>query len=131
MTALTEVVKAESLLASPDGYEVLVRIPWYRSLPLASLVELEIELDGVTADIAASVIHIDGREFTLTSLAETWQEFWFVQDWARVTVPAAPVARGETHELRVRAAFSIPYIIVGPRTPLLNVVEETVTVTAQ
>jgi len=131
MTALTEVIKAESLLASDDGYAVLIRIPWYRSLPLASLVELEIELDGVPADTAAATITIDGRDHTLASLAQTWEEFWFIQDWARVAIRANPVAKGERHELRVRAAFSIPYIIVGPRTPLLNAVEETATLTAQ
>lgn len=98
-----------------DGEDLLVplRISWYRSLALSTFEAIELTLDGTPVDRAALRLEVNGHSYSLKELEPLTEEFWFVQDTARVRVPA-PAGTGSTVEVDARVRQRIPYILVGP-----------------
>jgi hypothetical protein len=64
---------------------------------------------------------INGHSYQLDDLPELVEEYWFVQDSAKLKV-AQPgkVVRGETHTLDVTIVLRFPYIGIGPGRFLTN-----------
>lgn len=97
------------LRRTAEGYEVLVRFDWYRSLPLSG-VSISLAVDGQAVPEDQIRFHVNERDYALGELSELYDEFWFVLDAARLRVtPAAPLAAGE-HEVDVKVGLRIPYL---------------------
>ncbi|MDL4821090.1 C-glycoside deglycosidase beta subunit domain-containing protein [Actinomadura opuntiae] len=112
------IIVDDSLAATPDGYELAVRLPWYRALPVSSIEQLDITLDGVRAPAEAITFEVNGRARTLAEAKQAWDDVWYVLDDGIVRVAAdADVSRGE-HELEVTLGVRIPYLPVAGK-PLL------------
>jgi len=122
MGAAVRIVEDDSLQATPDGYEFRVRLNWYRSLPLSSVEKIELSLDGQPVDPGLVRFAINNHQYRLDELADIVEEFWFVQDSAKVIVQQpGKVAHGETHLLDVAIALRFPYIMIGPGRFLVNI----------
>ena len=108
-----DALRDDALRSSGDGFALLLGLPWIRSLPLASLTDLAVSIDGKqVGDVA---ITIDGREVTVSSLAaETG--WWFLQDRLEVRGSAA-LTPGE-HLVDVTFRLIVPYLQTGPDGPL-------------
>ncbi|GAA2625556.1 DUF6379 domain-containing protein [Actinomadura fulvescens] len=108
-----------SLAVTATGYRVAVRLPWYRALPVSSIEQLDIGLDGVPAPAHAITIDINGHQRSLQDAAEDWDEVWYVLDDAivRVEAPRTPFS-GDRHEIEVTLGVRIPYLPVAGR-PLI------------
>ena len=74
---------------SPDGIELGVRLPWYRSLPL-SVVELaELTVDGRPVPANDIRFTINGKSFALDALTDLTEEVWYVLDSGLLTLHTA------------------------------------------
>ncbi|WP_150958214.1 DUF6379 domain-containing protein [Microbacterium testaceum] len=111
------------LLLGPDavattdgGLRLSIRQPWYRSLPLSSVVDLEVSVDGQSVDRDALRMTVAGEEYGLDDLPARWDTVWFIQDAAEVDVPVAL----EPGSARVEVALTLrfPYIIIDGVGPL-------------
>lgn len=98
-----------SLRRTGYGYEVGVRLPWYRALPL-SCVGFGLTVDGDEVAPQRIRLHVNDRDYALEELAELYAEHWFVLDEAGLRVDAdEPLGAGE-HEVAVEVELRPPYI---------------------
>ena len=95
------ILSEDALTATADGFVVRVSLPWIRSLPLSSVSEVRLHVDG---DECAVEVPGGG----------CW---WFVQDRLelRARHPLAPGAR----MVAVSFRLLIPYLPAGPDAPLV------------
>jgi hypothetical protein len=114
-------VEENSLRATADGYEVRIRLSWYRSLPVSCIEKLRLALDGQWVEPDAIRFVVNSHEHRLDDLATLVEEYWFVQDPAilRVRQPDR-VAAGETHTIETEIAVRFPYIRIGSGGFLVN-----------
>ena len=106
-------LRDDSLITTPDGAVVRVSLPWIRSLPLTSLQQPIVTIDGVPADDVTVVV--GDRRVRPAELTET-DGWWFQQDRVALAVPQE-LAPG-THDVAVEFGLRIPYLQVGPDGPL-------------
>ena len=110
-----KIVEDNSLRATGDGYQVEIRLNWYRSLPLSCIEKVQLTLDGQPVPPEALRFGINGHEYRLDELAGLADEFWFVLDPAVLRVhDPGKVAAGESHTVEAEVAFRAPYIPMGP-----------------
>jgi hypothetical protein len=121
MTLEASLLRADAVRVTPTGYEVQVHLPWYRSLPLSCVEDVDITLSGRAVPRADLRVRVDDRELALDDLADLVDDWWFVQDPLTVVVPdGSPAEPGEETEVEVTTATRIPYIIIGPQTALVQ-----------
>ena len=98
------------LRASPNGAEIDVRLPWYRSLPVSVVEVGSLKVDE--QDVAASDIRfeINGKSFELHDLAAHSGEFWFVLDAAVLRLPEIRLEPGTDHEVELQLNLYPPYV---------------------
>ena len=114
-----QVVRADSLTATPDGLDIAVYSHWYRALPLPSLARVELTVDGAPVDTATLAVTVNGHRYPFPELAGRGDEYWFTTDPVVLHVPV-DTAPGRQHRVQLLLGLSIPYILTGPdRVPLL------------
>ena len=111
MTLLT--LRDDSLITTPEGAAVRISLPWIRSLPLTSLQEPIVVIDGVSVEGVA--VLIDDRHVPPAELTEH-DGWWFQQD--RVTLAWPHRLSPGAHDVAVAFSLRIPYLQVGPDGPL-------------
>ena len=131
MSLAASMLPDDALRGRDDGFELDVHLNWYRSLPLSSLKTVEVTVNGEAIDRDEITWVVNGAEHRLDDLGEHWDELWFVLDPATFHVRRPVVERGETAEVSVRLGNRIPYILIGPDTPLEYVTQRTKTLVAQ
>src|SRR6476646_2671549 len=70
-------LRDDALAHAGDGFVLRLGLPWIRSLPVASLEDLTVEIDG--DPVGALMIELDGRELEPAALADE-HAWWFLQD---------------------------------------------------
>jgi hypothetical protein len=114
-----QVVREDSLTATPDGLDIAVYTHWYRALPLPSLARVDLTVDGTPIDAADLSVTVNDHRYAFGELAEKGDEYWFTTDPAVVHVPV-DTAPGRQHRVQLLLGLSIPYILTGPdRVPLV------------
>jgi hypothetical protein len=130
--AAVPLIEDNSLRATENGYEIQLRLLWYRTLPLSCIEKVQLTLDGQPVDPGLLRFGINDRQFRLAELEELVEEYWFVQDAASLEVlQPGKVSRGESHTLEVELALRFPYIPIGPGKFLTNISKLTVTQVAR
>jgi hypothetical protein len=129
MSLAATMLADDALRATADGFELDVRLNWYRSLPLSSVKTLELTVDGETIAPEEIAFALNGNEYALDELAERWDETWFVLDAATLRVRRPLIRAGARAEVRLRLGSRIPYILLGPE-PLEHVSERVKELTA-
>jgi len=115
-------VEDNSLLVTNTGYEVKLRLLWYRSLPLSCIEKIQFALDGQPVDPSMIRLGINERQFRLDELANLVEEYWFIQDTVSLSVnQPGKVVRGSTHTVSMNLALRFPYIPIGPGKFLTNI----------
>lgn len=92
--------------------EVRLSLPWIRSLPLASLLDTALRIDGEPRE--AEVVLGSRRVPTAALTAE--DAWWYLQDRVVLQIPDA-VGPG-IHDVSVSFRLEIPYLPGGPDAPL-------------
>ena len=115
MAETFKLIEGNSLRVNEGGFEFLVHLDWYRSLPLSCIVSIKVKVDGVEIDPQLISFGVNDHEYPLADLENHYEEFWFIQDGARVIVSRPGlVSTGETHEVWVETSVFAPYIPIGP-----------------
>ncbi len=106
-------LRADALRSTADGFALRLSLPWIRSLPIASLVDPRVEIDGRPA--GAVVAQIGDRSVPADALVHE-RGWWYVQDRVvlRGRIPVQPGA----HEVSVSFGLIVPYLQSGPDGPL-------------
>jgi hypothetical protein len=121
MGLAVKLIEDDSLRVTPDGYEVQVRLNWYRSIPLSCVEQVRVALNGRWAEPDAIDFGVNGRRHTLAALAEMPEDSWFVNDSATLHISAHGAATaGAPHTVEVELAFRVPYIQIGPEMFLVR-----------
>ncbi len=132
MGSAVKIIEENSLQVLPDGYSFNVRLNWYRSLPISSLVKIAITLDGEPVPSDQIRFEINNRVFRFEELGDQVEEFWFVQDSLRLHIlQPGKVAVGESHTIDAELALRFPYIAIGPGQFLTNTSHSASTQVAQ
>lgn len=95
------ILRDDALTATPGGFALRLNLPWIRSLPLSSLRDLEVTVDG-----EPTAAHVT-----------TTDEWWFIQD--RVVVSGDRMLSPGAHDVAVSFQLLIPYLRAGPDGPLV------------
>ena len=96
--------------ATPDGFQVEVRLPWYRSLPLSVVEVGEVSVDGATVDLTKVQFELEGHRYPLSDMPELTQKVWYVLDSAFLNVAGVKLSPGTQHEIGVILHLYPPYI---------------------
>jgi uncharacterized protein DUF6379 len=131
MSLAASMLDDDALRAADDGFELDVHLNWYRSLPLSSVKTVELTVNGERVPREAISFAVNGHDYTLEELAQRWDEIWFVLDAATLRVHGLPIAAGDAAEVSLRLGNRIPYILIGPGTPLEYVSERSRKLVAQ
>ena len=114
-----QVVRTDSLTATPDGLDIAVYSHWYRALPLPSLAKVDLTVDGERIDAARLAVTVNGYRYAFADLAAKGDEYWFTTDPVVLHTPV-PTGPGRGHRVQLLLGLSIPYILTGPdRVPLV------------
>src|SRR4051812_4163288 len=108
-----DALRDDALRSTAHGSAVLLGLPWIRSLPLASLADLAVWLDG--EDAGPRTVRVNGRDVAAARLADE-TGWWFLQD--RLEVETSVELASGTHEVTVSFRLVIPYLQTGPDGPL-------------
>jgi hypothetical protein len=114
MTLAATMLGDDALRATENGFELDVRLNWYRSLPLSAVKTLELTVDGEAIPPDEITFAVNGHEYPLGTLAERWDETWFVLDAATLRVRRPLVRAGAPVDVRLKLGSRIPYILLGP-----------------
>lgn len=121
MTLEAQVLTDSAVRAADGGCEVDVRLPWYRSLPMSCLEDVELIVNGEAVARDDVRVRLDGADLALDDLAERTTDFWFVQDAVTVSAPlAGGLVAGADADVQVTLATRIPYILIGPDAALVQ-----------
>lgn len=104
------IIVDDSLVVGGGGYSLRARMPWYRGLPLSSVVELAVAVDGRTAPPQAISIEADGVERPLAEAARAWDESWYVLDDLIVRVAGVLIEDRDEHRVDLTLGLRIPYL---------------------
>src|SRR5690349_23421767 len=103
---LVNLIEDNSLRATEDGYEVAIRLEWYRSLPLSSVEGVRLALDGEPVPQEKIRFGINGHEYKLDELPALAEEDWFILDPAVLRVrDEGKVNAGESHSVEAEVTF--------------------------
>lgn len=109
LTALRD----DALSTTARGFVLRLGLPWIRSLPLSSITDLEVVIDGVL--VSGVTIQLDARAITPEGLADEFG-WWFLQD--RLNVAGPLVLTSGSHDVAVMFRLTVPYLQTGPDGPL-------------
>ena len=119
------IIEKGSLRLEGNTLSVGVRMPWYRALPLSSVCDLVLDIDGMEIDKASTRWLINSTNYREDELPPLFTEWWFVTDTAILsgTLTDEQVAKldpnGE-HQVHVGLGIYIPYIDAGAGTLLVH-----------
>ena len=119
------IIEKDSLRLDGNTLSVGVRMPWYRALPLSSVCDLVLDIDGMEIDKASTRWLINGTNYREDELPPLFTEWWFVQDTAVLSgtltdEQVAKLDRNAEHNVHVGLGIYIPYIDAGAGTLLVH-----------
>lgn len=106
-------LRDDALSATSDGFELRLGLPWIRSLPLSSLEELEVAVDGERIEPLQVVL---GDRLVDPAAIAHESGWWFLQD--RLILRADRMLQPGAHDVAASFRLRIPYLQAGPDGPL-------------
>lgn len=121
MTLEANLLRADAVRTTDQGYEVDLRLAWYRSLPLSCIENIHLNINGHTYGADELSLQYVGRSLSLADLEDMTDDWWFIQDPLTVLArQESPAAKGSTLQVEAELATRIPYIIIGPDMALVQ-----------
>lgn len=110
MTIQTRLIGDDALSVGPRGFNLDIRLPWYRALPLSTVEIGELRVDGERIDPQAVTLEVNGKQFQLDELRDRINEWWYVLDSAYLHASAPSIEPGSEHEIDFTLTLYPPYI---------------------
>ncbi|MFB7883288.1 hypothetical protein [Microbacterium sp. NPDC056057] len=102
----------DALVATESGFALRVSLPWIRSMPVASVTDIAVQVDGSPVPVA---VRLDEREVEPDAL-HAEQGWWFIQD--RLELRGERMLPPGAHDISVSFVLVVPYLQAGPSGPL-------------
>ncbi|MGL4255276.1 DUF6379 domain-containing protein [Microbacterium sp.] len=97
------------------GIAVSVQLPWYRSLWLSAVDDVDVTVNGVTIPKDSLRFELEGRSYRIEELPEQSETLWFVADRPDIVIPLDPVpAPGEKLTVEVVLTMRLLYMQIMP-----------------
>jgi hypothetical protein len=119
------IIEPGSLRLDGNTLSVKVHMPWYRALPLSSVCDLVLEIDGYAIKTETAHWLINGINYAATDLPPLHDQWWFVTDAAVLSGELSDEAVASLdleaeHAIHVGLGIYIPYIDAGAGTLLVH-----------
>ncbi len=107
------ILREDALASTEDGVAVRISLPWIRSLPISSLADLFVTIDGEPVPI--DTVRLGDLAIPPDRIVDEGA-WWFLQD--RIEVSAQRMLTPGRHDVAVSFRLVIPYLPAGPDAPL-------------
>jgi Domain of unknown function (DUF6379) len=115
------VLSDDSLVRRPEGLGIALTVPWYRSLWLSSVSDIEVRVDGRAVPRNDLRVELGDRSYRVDELQDQWDVLWFIQDRLLVVVPLdEPPGEGRQVDVEVTVDLRLPYMQIAPQTYVTN-----------
>ena len=115
------VLSDDSLIRRPEGLGIALTVPWYRSLWLSSVSDIQVSVEGREVPRSDLRVELGERTHRVEELADQWDVLWFIQDRLVVVVPLAePPAEGQEVDVEVTVDLRLPYMQIAPQVYVTN-----------
>ncbi|WP_271984165.1 C-glycoside deglycosidase beta subunit domain-containing protein [Pseudoclavibacter terrae] len=104
-----------------DGISVSVQIPWYRSLWLSAVDNVEVNVNGVAIPKEKLRFELQGRSYTIDELPEQSETLWFLSDRPDIVIALDEVpAAGDRLTVEVVLTMRLLYMQIAPGRYVTN-----------
>ncbi|PPF36947.1 DUF6379 domain-containing protein [Pseudoclavibacter sp. AY1H1] len=104
-----------------DGISVSVQIPWYRSLWLSAVDNVEVNVNGVSVPKDKLRFDLVGRSYTIDELPEQSETLWFLSDRPDIVIQLDEVpAAGDKLTVEVVLTMRLLYMQIAPGRYVTN-----------
>ena len=110
-----DLIHDDSLRAHPDGFALRLTIPWYRSLWLSAVTNLELQIDGEEVPQEDIRFEHEGHSYRIDELAAQSETLWYLQQHPLLVARRdQPLVLGEEHDIVLRGQLRLPYMQIAP-----------------
>ena len=95
------------------GFNLDLRINYYRGLPVSSVEEIRLEIDGEEIPQDKILVSVNGKLFAIKQLKELYAEYWGIKTPMHLLIHDYRIEDGE-HEVAVTVHHRSPYMKFGP-----------------
>ncbi len=121
MATHNSLFQAKDVRRRPDGIAVSVQLPWYRSLWLSAVDNVEMTVNGEPVPKDRITFELQGRSYTVDELPEQSETLWFVADRPDVVAHLDEVpAAGESITVEVVLTMRLLYMQIAPQRYVTN-----------
>lgn len=105
----------EDVRRRDDGIAVSVQLPWYRSLWLSAVDDVDVTVNGTEIPKEKLRFELNGRSYAIDELPEQWDTLWFVADKPDVVIPLDPAPEaGDKLTVEVVLTMRLLYMQIMP-----------------
>lgn len=97
------------------GFNLGVRLNYYRGQHLSTIERLEVKVDGELIPQDLILFCINDKKFTIPQLKDLFAEFWAFRKTANLEIYNGGLSEGE-HDIELILELRIPYMKFAPRT---------------
>jgi hypothetical protein len=123
MATHNSLFQASDVRRLPDGsgIAVSVQLPWYRSLWLSAVDDVEVTVNGAPVPKDRLRFELNGRSYRIEELPEQSETLWFVADRPDVVAHLDEVpAPGEAITVEVVLTMRLLYMQIAPQRYVTN-----------
>ncbi|NQD40893.1 C-glycoside deglycosidase beta subunit domain-containing protein [Glutamicibacter halophytocola] len=105
----------------PEGLAVSIQLPWYRSLWLSAVDNIEARVNGQAVPAENLRFELQGASYRIHELPEQWDTLWFVADRPDVVISLEhPPAPGQAVQVEVVLSLRLLYMQIAPMRYVTN-----------
>ena len=116
------ILQEDALTATSSGFDLKIYSNWYRSLPLSSLGNLQVRINGQNMLNENVKIGLEKETYDIKLLPSLYKTWWFVLDPLMIHVKEDELRfiKGNEYKVEVEIGLLIPYVLTGTEEkPLL------------
>lgn len=106
----------DSLKATPDGFSIEARLPYYRGLGLSMIENVAVTVDGKPVPREDVTLTLRGRTWTLDEMESEYGDRWNFGEKAVVGVRRAGGLTPGEHRIELAETMRISYLPFVPTT---------------
>ena len=95
-----------------DGYELGVRLPYYRGLGLSMVEAIDLTVDGAPVPAESLTLTVHGNSYPVTELSTVFDDRWEMGEIATLRIAQPGGLSSGTHEVSVAQRLRISYMPV-------------------